>query len=87
MIARVSGNLSRKVVLWPGRVSRSTEPFSRYNTVWTTSRPTPRPETSVISSAVLKPGLNMSARMPDSPNRSASSAVMSPFSRAFDLIL
>src|SRR6266700_1724985 len=56
MIARVRGSLSRKLVPCPGRVSNSTVPFNRCRTLRTTSSPTPLPEISVISSAVLKPG-------------------------------
>ncbi len=50
------GRRRRKVVPRPTMVSIWTLPLRRVSTLWTTSSPMPRPESSVISSAVEKPG-------------------------------
>ena len=82
MMARVSGSFRRNVVPCPGRVSTLIEAFSRCSTLCTTSIPTPRPETSVTCSAVLKPGRKMKSRVSASVRRAASSGVVSPSSMA-----
>ena len=85
MIASVSGSVIWIVVPWPGVDSTSTVPPSFSMFVRTTSMPTPRPLTSVIFSAVEKPGWKISRTVSRSPMRPACSAVMTPFSTAFCL--
>src|ERR1700686_4689469 len=63
MMASVRGSFRQNVVPWPACVKTSTVPFSRCITLCTTSRPTPRPEISVISWAVLNPGWKTSSKM------------------------
>ena len=60
MIASVSGIFSLTAVPWPGRLCTSTVPpiFSMF--VFTTSSPTPRPETLVTVEAVENPGAKIS---------------------------
>ena len=60
MMARVRGSWMMNLVPTPGTVSTSTRPFRRSMDFSTTSRPTPRPETSVTASAVEKPSEKMS---------------------------
>ena len=76
IMANVNGNLRRNFVPWPCWVSSSTVPFSRCSTLRTTSSPTPRPEISVISSAVLKPGRKIKSSASAGDIRSASSALI-----------
>ena len=64
----------------PGTVSTSTRPLSRSMDLSTTSRPTPRPETSVMASRVEKPCEKMSCTT--SRSDTASSALSSPRSTA-----
>ena len=64
MMASVRGSFRRKVVPWPGRFTISTEPFNRWRTLRTTSKPTPRPEISLICDAVLNPGRKTTSRTP-----------------------
>ncbi len=60
MIASVSGSCSVNFVPAPGSVSASMSAFSRSMLWTTTSRPTPRPDTSVTVRAVEKPSVKMS---------------------------
>src|ERR1039458_215345 len=82
MMASVSGSRIRKVVPRAGAVSICTVPFRRASTFCTTSKPTPRPEISVISSAVEKPGRRIRSRVSASVRRPAWSAFSHPWPRA-----
>ena len=75
MLASVSGTMRRKVVPLPGSLSISMEPFRSSSADFTTSRPTPRPEISVTSSAVLKPGAKISCSASASFRRARSSSL------------
>ena len=59
-MASVSGSLIENVVPLPGSVWISMRPRSASMFRRTTSMPTPRPEISVIFSAVEKPGWKIS---------------------------
>ena len=59
MIARVKGSRILKSVPWPGLDFTSTVQKRSAIRLLTISMPTPRPEMSVIFSAVLKPGCQM----------------------------
>ncbi|MNM83369.1 hypothetical protein D3C81_954290 [compost metagenome] len=56
MIARVSGTLMTIFEPWPLAEKMLIEPLSWEILVFTTSMPTPRPDTSEISVLVEKPG-------------------------------
>ena len=80
MMASVNGSRTRTVMPWPSAESISTVPPSAVMFFFTTSMPTPRPETSVTCSAVEKPGAKIR------PQTSASlivSGASMPRSRAF----
>lgn len=85
MIASVRGILIRVVVPLPNSLDTSMTPpiFSMF--VFTTSMPTPRPETLVTAAAVEKPALKIRCPASRSDIRSASSRVMMPFSTALSL--
>ena len=59
MIARVSGSRMVNVVPWPRTLRTSTAPLRFSIRLLTMSMPTPRPEISVMVSAVLRPGCQM----------------------------
>ena len=61
MMASVIGSETRNVVPSPMRVMTSIVPLSSWMFFFTTSRPTPRPEISLTSAAVEKPGVNISS--------------------------
>jgi hypothetical protein len=61
MMASVSGSDSETRVPWPGVLVTSTQPPRCSMLLRTTSMPTPRPETSVTTLAVEKPGMKMTA--------------------------
>ena len=61
MMARVIGSETRNVVPSPTRDITSIVPFSSWMFFFTTSSPTPRPEISLTSAAVEKPGVNISS--------------------------
>ena len=81
MIASVSGSFIVNFVPSPGTESTSNTPLSRRMFFFTTSIPTPRPETSVIWSAVEKPGVKISSTISRSERRSDSP--MTPMRIAF----
>src|SRR6266496_2059968 len=81
MMARVKGSCMVKRVPAPGMVSASMKPFRRSMHFTTTSRPTPRPLSSVTVSAVEKPSAKMSWMASRSVRWSASPMI--PRSRAF----
>ena len=58
-MAKVRGSLILIVVPLPGKDSISISPPNLSRLVLTTSMPTPRPDTSVIFSAIEKPGINI----------------------------
>ena len=58
MIASVSGRRSVTVVPSPGRVERSIDPRMFSIVRFTTSMPTPRPDSAEMVCAVEKPGWN-----------------------------
>ena len=68
MIASVRGSRSVTVSPAPGRLAISIVPRIASTLRRTMSIPTPRPETSVTSRAVEKPGARMSARISASDN-------------------
>lgn len=82
MMASVSGSLISMVVPLPSRESIWITPFSCAMRVFTTSMPTPRPETSEISVLVEKPAAKMSSKHSRSESRAAASASIMPFSTA-----
>ena len=61
MIASVSGRRIWAVVPWPSSDVSSTSPPSSRTVVRTASMPTPRPEMSLVTSAVEKPGWKSSS--------------------------
>ena len=73
MIASVSGSFIVNFVPSPCTESTSKTPLRRRMFFFTTSMPTPRPETSVTWSAVEKPGVKISSMISRSLRRSASS--------------
>ena len=81
-MASVSGILMRNVVPMPTRLCTSIVPpiFSMF--VFTTSMPTPRPETFVTAAAVEKPGRKIRLVTSRAPIRATCSAVSRPFSTA-----
>jgi hypothetical protein len=79
-MARVRGSWMMNLVPTPGTVSTSTRPLRRSIDLSTTSRPTPRPETSVIDSRVENPCEKMSCTT--SRSESPSSALIRPRSIA-----
>jgi hypothetical protein len=78
MIASVSGIVSRQVVPLPRVDSTSTEPPMRSMLVFTTSIPTPRPDTLVTFWAVEKPGWKTSIITSRGSSWVACSAVTMP---------
>ena len=62
----------------PGRLAIRTEPRTDCTMLWTTSRPTPRPEISVTCSLVEKPGRKRNSSSSASPSRWATAALVSP---------
>ena len=80
MIASVSGSRTFTLMPWPSALSISTVPPSAVMFFFTTSMPTPRPETSVTTSAVENPGAKIK---PQTSLSLSVSAAVSPFSRAF----
>ena len=83
MMASVSGILIFSVVPTPTLLVTSTVPPIFSTLVLTTSMPTPRPDTFVTFSAVLKPAAKIRLIASRSPMRAAASAVIRPFSTAF----
>jgi hypothetical protein len=83
-MARVSGNVMMKRAPLPGTFFTSMEPPSSFTLRRTTSRPTPRPDTSVVVSAVEKPGAKMSSTAWSS--LTTSFWPMSPRERAFEMM-
>ena len=83
MIASVRGTRTRTVVPSPGRLWMSTVPPIASMLVFTTSIPTPRPETLVTAAAVEKPGSKMNCNTRSSGSAAASSAATSPRATAF----
>ena len=86
MMASVSGILMVSVVPRPctEEISRLPPIFSTL--VFTTSIPTPRPDTFVIAAAVEKPGRKIRFAVSRSDNWAARSAVMMPEEIAFSLM-
>ena len=78
-MASVSGILMTKVVPLPAMESSSIVPPIFSTLVFTTSMPTPRPETLVTVAAVDKPGLKISCRICLSLMVSRSDSLTSPF--------
>src|SRR6266566_2865264 len=62
-MANVRGRRKKTVVPAPSLLSSSMVPLSLVRLERTTSMPTPRPERSLIFSAVLKPGRNTKSRI------------------------
>ena len=86
-IARVRGSTMRVVVPWPLRDMISTWPPMPWMLRLTTSMPTPRPETSLTSLAVEKPGAKISCHtssslMVSETDRPLSRALASSLSRS-----
>jgi hypothetical protein len=79
MMASVNGSLMRKAEPRPGAESISIFPPSRSRLVFTTSMPTPRPDTSLTFSAVETPGRKISASFSGSAMFCACSRVTKPF--------
>ena len=82
-MARVSGILTRTVVPWPAVDCTSTVPPIFSTLVFTTSMPTPRPDTLVTFCAVENPGRKIKLKISRSVMRAACSAVITPRSTAF----
>ena len=85
MIASVNGSRTVKVVPSPSFVLTSTSPPSCSILDFTTSRPTPRPEISVIFFAIEKLGINKRLIISFCVITSACSGVTIPRSTAFAL--
>ena len=85
MMARVIGIVRVTAVPLPFFVSISAKPPIAASFSFTTSMPTPRPDTSLTTSFVLNPGVNMKF----TSSFSSSSALLSrsPFSIAFSFTL
>ena len=81
MIANVIGRVIVKVVPLPNSVSMSVKPLRSETFVLTISNPTPRPETSVTSLLVVKPGRKRRSSV--SLLLSMASFSTRPFSTAF----
>ena len=86
-MASVSGILMMKVVPWPSRERMSMVPPMRSMLVFTTSIPTPRPETAVTAAAVEKPGRKMKRWMSRSGIPASSASVARPCASTFWRIL
>ena len=84
MIASVRGNLRVMVVPIPFWLLTSMEPRRASMLRFTTSIPTPRPETLVTCLAVEKPGAKISEKI--SCLESSVSDAINPFAKALDLI-
>src|SRR3954449_10962371 len=82
MIASVSGRRICAIVPWPSSEVIVTSPPSSRIIVRTASMPTPRPEMSLVTSAVEKPGRKSSSAAPLPSRLSAASAVIRPRSTA-----
>ena len=85
MIARVRGTRRENVLPCPGSESISSVPPNSSRLLFTTSMPTPRPDSSVTSVAVENPGSVISPRISLSPRRASSAAVRIPFCKALRL--
>src|SRR6516162_5166002 len=79
---RVRGTFRMNFAPWPGTLCTSISPFSVFRLERTTSRPTPRPASSVLTEAVEKPGWNNISRKSRSVRRSAVWLETSPHSIA-----
>ena len=77
-MASVTGSVTRKVVPSPARLSTSMTPESPAMLVFTTSRPTPRPDIALTVEAVENPGLKSTACSSRSPAARARSSSSSP---------
>ncbi len=78
-----SGSRMRNVVPRPALVRTSTSPPSRLTCDRTTSRPTPRPDTSLTCSRVENPGENIRSTSSSSERDRAWSSEISPRRTAF----
>ena len=67
MMARVNGSRSRNCDPCPSSLRMSIKPFSFLMFVRTTSMPTPRPDRSVATSLVEKPGRKINSRISRTP--------------------
>ena len=85
MIASVSGSLTTNLVPTPSLLFTSTSPPNASILDLTTSRPTPRPEISVICFAIEKLGINKKSIISFWLSFSACSGVTRPRSTAFAL--
>ena len=78
VVATVTGSVSVNVVPTPTRLSTSTVPWRRSTLSRTTSRPTPRPERSVTTSLVDRPGWKIRAMASRGLIAAASAELMAP---------
>ncbi len=75
---RVTGSVRRKLVPAPGSLCTTTEPPASCTIDCTTFRPTPRPETALTDSRVLKPGRKRNSSNSASESPAAVSRETSP---------
>ncbi|EXI76713.1 MAG: hypothetical protein AW07_00112 [Candidatus Accumulibacter sp. SK-11] len=82
-MASVSGSEMTNTEPLPNSERISIDPFSFWMFVFTTSMPTPRPETAEAFAIVEKPGRKIRLRLCRSSSVFASSSLMMCFSTAF----
>ena len=85
-IARVSGILTVNIVPWPWVLFRSMVPPIFSILVFTTSMPTPRPDTAEIVAAVENPARKMNRWIWPSVIPASSASVARPFDSTFALM-